>query len=208
MKQGYVYITDKEWFDSTANKNPVSVLDHNLETIYPQFYSADYDLKILATKPATEEEKTFPIYNDYRERYGRTDFPAIDSAAKNVFLNGFNQKQFEHIAPLISDTTEILYLFKCPKINDLSHLSAFKNLQCVHIYWNNSLEKLWDMQGNTHLKALSFVHITKLKQIENLTASRIEYVNFDSADNFGKKTKLSIDKSVFDKIPTLKHLFL
>ena len=213
MKQKDIYITDKDWFENTTNKNPIVVLDHNLEKIYPWFYSADYDLKILATKAATDQEKMFSGYNDYRERYGHTDISimnhaVLQSTAKNVFLNGVNQKQFEYIAPLIENTTEILYLFKCPKISDLSHLSTFKRLRCVHIYWNNSLECLWDMQNNADLKVLSFLYVTKLKHIENLCDSYIEYINFDSSDNFGKKKKLFIEKSVFERMETLKHLFL
>ena len=213
MQQKDIYITEKDWFEDTANKNPIFVLDHNLEETYPQFYSADYDLKILATKPATAEEKEFPGYNDYREKYGKSDILAIDIAvssntSKNVFLNGFNQKQFEYIAPLIKETTEILYLFKCPKIKDLSLLSTFKNLRCVHIYWNNSLENLWHMKDNSALMALSFVYVTKLSNVEALANSHIEYISLDSSDNSGKKKKLDVDKSVFEKMKTLKHLFL
>lgn len=213
MYQSDIYITDKDWFEDTANKNPIFVLDHNLEKIYPWFYSTNYDLKILATKSATEQEKAFSGYNDYRERYGHADISVIhravlESTAKNIFLNGFNQKQFEYIAPLIENTAEILYLFKCPKINDLSRLTTFKKLRCVHIYWNNSLEHLWNVQNNSNLKVLSFLYVTKLKYIENLVDSFIEYINFDSSDNFGKKKKLFIDKSVFERMATLKHLFL
>lgn len=213
MKQQDIYIIDKDWFEDTANKNPIFVLDHNLEKIYPRFYSANYDLKILSTKPATEQEKAFPGYNDYRERYGHTDISIINravsqSTAKNIFLNGFNQEQFEYIAPLIENTAEILYLFKCPKISNLSHLTTFKKLRCVHIYWNNSLEKLWDTQNNSNLKVLSFLYVTKLKHIEKLVDSCIEYINFDSSDNFGKKKELSIDKSVFERMVTLKRLFI
>ena len=213
MKQNYIYITSKEWFEETPLKNPVLSLDHNLEQIYPQFYNIEYDLKILATKPATAEKKEFPGYNDYREKYGKSDISAIDIAvssntSKNVFLNGFNQKQFEYIAPLIKETTEILYLFKCHKINDLSLLSTFKNLRCVHIYWNNSLDNLWDMKDNSALMALSFVYVTKLSNVEALANSHIEYINLDSSDNSGKKKKLDVDKSVFEKMKTLKHLFL
>lgn len=213
MKQQDIYIIDKDWFEDTANKNPIFVLDHNLEKLYPRFYSANYDLKILSTKPATEQEKAFPGYNDYRERYGHTDISIINraisqSTAKYIFLNGFNQEQFEYIAPLIENTAEILYLFKCPKISNLSHLTTFKKLRCVHIYWNNSLEQLWDTQNNSNLKVLSFLYVTKLKHIEKLVDSCIEYINFDSSDNFGKKKELSIDKSVFERMVTLKHLFL
>ena len=80
MQQKDIYITEKDWFEDTANKNPILVLDHNLEEIYPQFYSAAYDLKILVTKSATEQEKTFSGYNDYRERYGCSDISIIDNA--------------------------------------------------------------------------------------------------------------------------------
>lgn len=213
MRQQVIYITDRNWFENTANKNPIFVLDHNLEKVHPQFYGATYDLKILATKSATEQEKAFYGYNDFRESYGCSDISTIDhvvsqSTAKNIFLNGFSQKQFEYIAPLIESTAEILYLFKCPKINDLSHLTTFKKLRCVHLYWNHSLEHLWNMQDNPDLKVLSFLYVTKLKHIETLVDSCVEYINFDTSDNFGTKKKLSIDKSVFERMTTLKYLFL
>ena len=212
-RSGCVYIADKMWFENTALRNPLSVLDHNLKAVYPHFYSADYDIKILATKPATVQEKSVPFYNDYKEKYGFTSIAKLDSifsknAAKNVFLNSFNQVQFEHIAPFIKDTTEILYLFKCPKIRDLSLLSTFKMLRCVHIYWNNSLECLWDMQNNSNLQVLSFVYVTKLKHIENLIDSPVEYIHFDSSDNLGRKKKLLVDESVFSKMGKLKYSFL
>ena len=148
-----------------------------------------------------------------KEKYGFSSIAKLDSifskyAAKNVFLNGFNQVQFEHIAPFIKDTTEILYLFKCPKIHDISLLSTFKMLRCVHIYWNNSLECLWDMQNNSNLQVLSFVYVTKLKHIENLIDSPVEYIHFDSSDNLGRKKKLLVDESVFSKMGELKYSFL
>lgn len=169
-------------------------------------------MKILATKPASTEEKQFPGYNDYRERYGISDDSKVcnrilQGENKCVFLIGFNQKQFEKFAPLLRDTTEVLYLFKCHKIKDLSVLSSFSNLKCLHIYWNNSLEQLWDMQNNSKLQVLSFLYITKLKHIGDLVNSKIEYINFDSSDNFGKKKNLYLDRYVFDQMKSLKYLF-
>lgn len=213
LPSGSIYIADKTWFECTALKNPLSVPDHNLAEVYPQFYSVDYDTKILATKPATAQEKAAPFYNDYKEKFGISDLSMLDhvlrqSTPKNLFLEGFDQAQFEHIAPFIQETTEILYLFKCPKICDLSLLSAFQMLRCVHIYQNNSLERLWDMQNNMHLIALSFVYVTKLRDIENLVTSSVEYINIDSSDNCGRKRKLLIDKAVFSKMKKLKYSFL
>ena len=213
MKNSYVYITNSNWFEDTSLKNPICVSDHNLSQIYPEYDSVHYDLKILATKSATPQEKDFPGYNDYREKYGQTDISAIDhavmnSTAKNVFLNGFNQKQFEYIAPLIKDSTEILYLFKCNKISDLSVLSEFHKLKCLFVFGNSSLEGLWDMRQNDNLKILSFVYVTKLRHIDSLVDSRLEYINYDSSDNSGNKHKLLFDKSIFGRIKTLNHLFL
>ena len=213
MKSDYVYIADKEWFENSSLKNPICLMDHNLELICHELYSANYDLKLLATKAPTKEEKSMPIYNDYREKYGFSDISIIDatteaSNAKNIFLNGFNQEQFEYIAPMIKETAEILYLFKCPQICDLSALSQFKKIKGVFVFANTALTSLWDMKNNEKLKIISFVHITNLQNVDELAESNIEYVNFDSSDNYGNKKELLFDQSIFSKMPKIKHLFL
>ena len=213
MKSNAIFITAKDWFESTSLKNPLITLDHKLEKAFPDCYSVSYDAKLLATKAPTKEEKQFPFYNDYREQFGMKGIHTLDAAiagcdASKVFLNGFNQEQFLHIAPQLKDTAEILYLFKCPRIYDLSVLSQFEKLKCVHIYWNNSLESLWDMTDNKQLKVLSFIAISKLSKIEMLKQSNVEYICFDSSYNDGRARKALFDRSVFEQMPYLKHLSL
>ena len=213
MKSNSIFITARDWFESGSLKNPVSGLDHKLEQFFPDCYSADYDTKLLATREATKEEKQAPFYNDYREQFGTKDIHSLDMAvmdtdAKNIFLNGFNQDQLLYIAPKLKDTAEIIYFFKCPKIHDLSILSQFTKLKCVHIYWNNSLESLWDMTGNTQLKVISCIAISKLTNIEALKNSHVEYICLDSSDNTGHTKKMLFDASVFDQMTSLKHLSL
>lgn len=214
MSKKYVFITDKAWFETTTLSNPIVSLDEKLERIYPEYYSVDYDLRILATDSPTKEEKAFPFYNDYRDKYGRTDINVLQEAArcsqaKSVFLNGFNQECFDYIAPLIKDTTEILYLFKCRYMKDLSSLSNFTNLKCLHIYGNNTLKELWDMDNNSKLKVLSFTYVTKLQHLNGLCGSKVEYITIDSVNNSGDLKNCSIDDiGIFDEIPNLKHLKL
>ena len=213
MKNNTIFITAKEWFESTSLKNPIIGMDHKLSQFFPDCYSVDYDTKLLATKVATKEERQSPFYDDYRERFGTNDIHIFDAAimdrdARYVFLNGLNQEQFLHIVPKLKDTAEIIYFFKCPRINDLSVLSQFAKLKCVHIYWNNSLESLWDMTGNKHLKVISCVAISKLSNMEALKQSCVEYVCFDSSDNDGRTKKALFDVSTFAQMPYLKHLSL
>ena len=213
MKTKSIFITNKQWFENSSLKNPISSIDHKLEQLYHSLYSVSYDTKLLATKAATREEKQCPFYNDYREQFGTGDISALDAAimdcdTRYVFLNGFDQTQFLYIAPKIKDTAEVLYFFKCPRIHDLSVLSQFSKIKCVHIYWNNSLESLWDMTCNKQLKVISFVAISKLSRIETLKASSVEYICLDSSDNNGHTKKASFDKSVFEQMPNLKHLTL
>lgn len=213
MKKDYVYITSPAWFEDTSLKNPIIATDHKLEAYDPDLYSVHYDTKLLITKAPSKEEKAAPFYNDYREIYGSNDIGILDKAISDspsrfVFLNGFNQEQFLYIAPSIADTAEIMYFFKCPKIYDLSLLSGFKKLKCVLIYWNNSIQSLWDMSGNQQLKAISFTTISKLNDISSLSNSTVEYVSFDSSDNNERKKEMLFDKSVFEKMPHLKHLSL
>ena len=213
MKNKYIYITSSEWFETGTLKNPIVFLDQKIQNTYPELYSLVYDVKLLVTKPPTHFEKSVPFYNDYRERYGNSDISVLESAtkagpAKNIFLNGFCQEHFEYIAPFIKDTVEVLYFFKCPKIHDLSVLSEFKKLKCVFMYWNNSLESLWDMSNNKDLKVVSFLYITKLLEIDYLINSNVEYITFDSSDNSGNRKDMLFNKSIFDEIPKLKHLTL
>ncbi|MBR5134302.1 MAG: hypothetical protein IKV35_01755 [Clostridia bacterium] len=213
MKSRSVFITATEWFESTSLRNPIICMDHKLEQVFPVYYTVNYDTKLLATKAATKNEKKSPFYNDYREQYGSTDAHSLDEAIidsdkRYVFFNGFDQDQFMHIAPKLKDTAEILYFFKCPKICDLSVLSQFVKLKCVHIYWNNSLEGLWDMTDNIDLKVLSCIMMSKLSRIETLKTSCVEYVCLDSSDNSGQKKKAQFDLSVFDQMNYLKHLSL
>lgn len=213
MKKNAIYITDSQWFEAGALKNPITAEDHTLKEHFPEFYSVSYDLRILAAKTPTMQEKSAPFYNEYREKYGQAELSAIDDAvsrceSKNVFLNGFDQAQFEYIAPLLRERTELLYLFKCLKLRDLSPLSEFRNLKCVCIFGNNALESLWDMKNNSALKALSFVNIKKLRNVETLIDSCLEYICFDSMDNSGNKEEMLFDPSVLSQIKSLKHVSL
>ncbi len=213
MKKRFVYICNSKYFEAGATRNPILAPDAKLDMFYPEYYRLNYDMKLLVTKPATEAEKQTVAYNDYRERYGSYDIKSLKEAilngdTKNVLLNGFDQAHFLYVAPFLQDSTEVLYLFKCPKINDLSALSNFKNLKCLFIFWNNSLESLWDMTNNTELKVMSFSATSKLKSIDTLESSMLEYLHINSADNCGNKKPMLFDMTVLDKIPTLKHLSL
>ena len=213
MKSKKVLITATEWFESGALKNPIVSFDHELEKYDPSLYSLNYDTKLLATNPPMKEEKGGIIYNDYREKYGTRDLSSLDSrirsaGAKNVFLNGFNQELFEYIVPLIKNSAEVIYFFKCPQISDLSALSYFSKLKCVHIYYNNSLTRLWDMANATTLKVISFDMVSKLNDIETLKQSFVEYIHLNCVDNNGRKKSALFNASVFEQMPHLRYLSL
>lgn len=213
MKNKFVYITDAAFYESGALKNPMIFKDHKLEKVYPEFYRVSYDLKLSITTPPGPQEKKMLFYNDYRQEYGCSDIRCLDRATENkeckkVFLNGFDQQHFDYIMPLIQEDVEILYLFKCPKIKDFSALTQAKNLKCLLVFWNNSAENLWDMKHNEKLKAISFLAVSKLKQIDVLLDARVGYLTFDSSDNCGNKRKMLFDKELFNKLPHLQHLTL
>lgn len=209
MNKKSIYIFNDLWFDSTALKNPLSTLDHKLDKYYPNYYELNYDVKLLAT----EENEIEDQINDYKQRYGTKDINdlkeyVIKKKPQSVLLDGFDQKQFDYIIDYIKDV-KILYLFKCNKINDLSKLSNCINLECLHIYWNNRLDSLWNMYKNTKLKVLSLDRITKLSFIEDLLTSNIEYITFDSTNDIGQtKYEFSSDINIFKQMRNLKHLKL
>lgn len=214
MEKKYLYVTDESFFDSSSLKNPVACLDGKLEKYYPEYFENNYDLRLLVKHESAKAERESPIYNDIFEEIGSNDISVLkDSAVKNkaekVLLNGFSQEHFDYIAPYIKDTTEVMYLFKCPRIRDLSFFAEFKKLKCLFIFWNNSLESLWDMKNNSDLEVLSFVNISKLRDISGLKNSTVKYITIDSTGVYPDPKELLIeDISVFDKLSGLKHLKL
>jgi len=214
MKNKWIYLINEEWFESgTLTQNPISLPDHKMQEIYPDWYQMRYDLRLSVVKPASRHKKEAPFYNDYRERFGTSDMEALksvveDSLPKNIFLSGFHQAHFEYLAPFLKESAKVVYLFKCPKIHDLSLLSEFKNLKCVCVYWNQSLESLWDMRKNQNLTAISFHMVNKLRNIEPLKDSAVRYITFDSTDNSGNTKEMLFDESVFAEMPNLKYLTL
>lgn len=211
MKSKYVYEISSAYTD-----RPCKFEHFRLSDKYPQYENLIYDLNFVAKKPMTSMEKSilselFPadsLEEDVSPDINVLRDAAEKSVARKVFLNGFRQEHFDYIAPFIKDKVEVLYLFKCPKIKDLSALSEFSRLECVLMTWNNSLESLWDMRNNKELRALSFENISKLAHIETLKDSNLEYVSFDSIDNSSNRKQMLFDRSVFDEMPNLKHLRL
>lgn len=213
MKSKDLFITDEAYFDNTALKNPINTLDHKLKEYFPNLYCAHYDTRLLATKAPTEIERQIPGYNNYRERFATDDIRSLDDAiikngGKNIYLCGFTQQQFEYIVPKIMNTAEIIYFSKCPRIRDLSMLSDFPKLTCVHIYWNISLESFWDMSNNKNLKVISFQTVSKIRNVDAFKNSYVEYVCLDSSGNYPNTKKILFDPAVFDAAPHLKHLTL
>ncbi len=214
MKQEFLYITDEDFHENGSLKNPVINPDNKLEEYYPEFSKVNFELKLTVVKKPTKEEKESPIYKDIFEKIGREEIMSFKETAQNkhfskVLLNGFRQEHFDYVASYLKDATEVLYLFKCPKINDLSALAEFKKLKYLCVYWNNSLESLWNMEKNTSIEALSFITVSKIKNISDLQNSKVRYVNFDSSDNCGnKKECIFLNPNVFENMPDLKHLKL
>lgn len=222
MSNKSVFVVDEAFLDNFGTfSNPINTLDHKLNSVYPHFYLANYDLRIIdhmlskysKTMDFHKMKELYPEW--FYDPYPEVALPNIESLKevcqkreiRNVYLNGFSLEHFKYIAPYIKNTTEMLYLHKCNSINDLSVLSDFIKLKCVHIYWNNKLETLWNMENNVNLKALSFLFTTKLKNIEALAKSTVEYITFDgeSASTYMTSHQFA-DLSIFQRIPNLKHL--
>lgn len=223
MSKRYVFVADENFLNQGNFINPIDTIDHKLNEYYPNYYSANYDLRIIANKlpiyPKTKEYqefmKEFPAL--FYDPYIEVALPSIDclkeiclnKKAKSIFLNSFTQEHLEYITPYIKDTAEIIYFFKCNSINDLSVLSEFPNLECVHIYWNSKLKSLWNMERNKKLRVLSFVFITKLSNVDDLMKSTIEYLKLDGESHSGYEVDFLVkDISIFESMSKLKYLTL
>ncbi len=64
------------------------------------------------------------------------------------------------------------------------------------------------MKDNKQLKVISFDAISKLKSIETLKDSAVEYIHLDSSDNNGNRKPALFDLKVFEQMQNLKHIFL
>lgn len=214
MGKKRVYITNRAYFENTgAGKRRVLDEAPKLEALAPHLFETECDLFLGAYNEATKEERDAPFYNNFRERYGSEDIAALLNAAKQskpkrLYLAGLCQSEWEALAPILQDNVKELYLFKCSDISNLSLLKGFQKLEVVALYHNRRLTHLWEMHQNERLKFLSFTYVTKLECIDPLTKSQVEYVNFDSADNYGNKQAATFDRSFFENAKTIKHLFL
>ena len=196
--------------DSSATARRYFELDAGLGEYFPDFLNAELDLILLISKTPSSGGQQTQFFGEGKENVDLVDPAALiavlrSKRPRSILMIGFDRKHFDYISGELSVSAEAVYLFKCPRIGDLSALSSFSRLKCLCVFRNDTLTKLWDMSHNRDLLAVSLISAFKLDDIDALKNSPAEYFYFDSIDNSGKARPLLFDKHILDLSPHLKH---
>jgi hypothetical protein len=90
-----------------------------------------------------------------------------------VTLYQFDQERFERLVQRAPSRLRGVYLWKCPRIADLSPLERLPHLTHVASYWNQRATALWDFHRTPRLRGLDlsgFVHLRRLDDLRRATS--------------------------------------
>lgn len=95
-------------------------------------------------------------------------------------LTKLTQEGLEHFVRHYGSSYQVLYLYGCTRIRDLSPVGDLPGLEAVRIEWCRGLSQLWDMSKNSKLKLLSVCDAKKLvwEPASLHTAKALEEVRF------------------------------
>lgn len=124
-----------------------------------------------------------------------------------ITLCGLNQTGFERFCTQYGSPYRCIKLFKCQLIDDLSPLGQLPNLEYVYVFWNIRSGQLWDMRGNTSLRAVELHECRKMTQNLGLLATAPALTDVIVCGSvFNKYPMASLD--VFASVPHLQYLRL
>lgn len=107
------------------------------------------------------------------------DFPN----AKNVVISGLHQDTFEYFIKTYGKQFRAIFFHKNKLVSDWSLLSTLPGLEFIHWFFNQKIEKFWDMTQNTALQGISIDAFSRLKDISGVEkAPNLRY--FDIGDGF------------------------
>lgn len=101
---------------------------------------------------------------------------------KSVTVCWLNQKTFEYFITNYGKQFTFIEFFKCPLVEDWSLLEKLPDLECVKWFWNQRINKFWNMSKNYALKAIVIEDFTKLHSLDGIeTSSSLEWLEFGDA---------------------------
>jgi len=87
-----------------------------------------------------------------RHRAGTIPVPL--KGRKRVWLDNVNQQQLDSVLKDIDIDIEAFAISGSPSINDFSFLEKYSKLKLVCLWWNNKVERLWDMTKTPEIEFL------------------------------------------------------
>lgn len=106
------------------------------------------------------------------------DFPNAEVLA----VSGLDQEGFEYLIRTYGSRFKILQLFKNKLVEDWSLLSTLPDLEYLYYFFNQRIDRLWDMTNNKKLKGISIMDFSRLKTLQGIEAAEnLEYFSLGNA---------------------------
>ena len=101
---------------------------------------------------------------------------------RSVSVSGLRQDTFVYFVQRYGRQLRYIDFFKNKLVEDWSLLGTLPELEGMHFFHNQRITSLWDMRGNTALKALVIEDFTRLHDLSGLeTAPALEWFSIGDA---------------------------
>ena len=91
--------------------------------------------------------------------------------ATALVVSGLSQDSFEFLVSTYGHQFTGIYLWKCPRIEDLTPLEALPQLTFAAAYWNQRAMRLWDCGRTPRLRGLEFRSFGRLRDLSDVQAA-------------------------------------
>lgn len=93
-----------------------------------------------------------------------TEHPEVDKLS----VTGLTQQSFEYLIEHYGRRFKALNINKSQRISDFSSLSTLPELEFFSVFWNQCVDKLWNMENNPALKGICLYDFTRLKNLTGI----------------------------------------
>lgn len=110
--------------------------------------------------------------------------PVIDSLKKHPDINkleirNLTQSAFDYLITEYGKQLRALNIYHSPTIEDFSLLSTLPDLEFIHIYWNQRVTSLWNLENNLALQGIALNDFTRLKKLDGIQkAPNLKYFDY------------------------------
>lgn len=85
-----------------------------------------------------------------------------------ISISGLKQDTFEYFIQTYGSQFKIIRFWKCPLVEDLSYLSELRQIEIITWYWNQRVNKFWDLSGNNNLKGIALSDFSRLHSFSGI----------------------------------------